>query len=58
MLEQVTLVELELKHYSGAMFYYGQEWYWGVDRLHYLEQRLSELGVDRDPSAAKLYATT
>ena len=44
----------KLKHYSGAMFYYGQEWYWGVDRLHYLEQRLSELGVDRDPSAAKL----
>jgi len=44
----------ELKHYSGAMFYYGGEWYWGIDRLHYLEQRLSELGVDRDPSAAKL----
>jgi len=43
-----------LKHYSGAMFYYGEEWYWGVDRLHYLEQRLAELGVDRDPSAAKL----
>jgi 2-hydroxychromene-2-carboxylate isomerase len=44
----------ELKHYSGAMFYYGDEWYWGIDRLHYLEQRLSELGIDRDPSAAKL----
>ena len=44
----------ELKHYSGAMFYYGGEWYWGIDRLHYLEQRLSELGVDRDPSVAKL----
>ena len=25
--------QAELKHYSGAMFYYGQEWYWGVDRL-------------------------
>lgn len=44
----------KLKHYSGAMFYYGQEWYWGVDRLHYLEQRLAMLGVDRDPSAVKL----
>ena len=39
----------ELKHYSGAMFYYGEEWYWGVDRLHYLETRLAELGADLSP---------
>lgn len=38
----------ELKHYSGAMFYYGQEWYWGVDRLYHLEKRLAALGADRD----------
>ena len=37
----------ELKHYSGAMFYYGGEWYWGIDRLFYLEQRLRDLGVAR-----------
>ena len=36
-----------LGHYSGAMFYYGGEWYWGVDRLYRLEQRLAELGADR-----------
>jgi len=36
----------ELQHYSGAMFYYGQEWYWGVDRLYHLEKRLAELGAD------------
>lgn len=36
-----------LKHYSGAMFYYGEEWYWGVDRLYHLEQRLAALGADR-----------
>ena len=36
----------ELQHYSGAMFYYGQEWYWGVDRLYHLEKRLGELGAD------------
>lgn len=36
-----------LKHYSGAMFYYLGEWYWGVDRLYHLEQRLQELGVDK-----------
>ncbi|MBO9449641.1 DsbA family protein [Tropicibacter sp. R16_0] len=40
-----------LGHYLGATFHYGGEWYWGVDRLHYLEARLMELGLDRDPSA-------
>lgn len=28
------------------MFYYAGEWYWGVDRLHYLEARLADLGAD------------
>ena len=28
-------------HYLGAMFLYGGEWYWGVDRLHHLERRLA-----------------
>ena len=41
----------KLKHYSGAMFYYGGEWYWGVDRLHHLEQRLAALGLDRHDGA-------
>jgi len=41
-----------LKHYSGAMFYYGDEWYWGVDRLYHLEKRLASLGVDRNPGQA------
>jgi 2-hydroxychromene-2-carboxylate isomerase len=40
----------ELDHYSGAMLYYAGEWYWGVDRLFYLEERLRELGVCKDPS--------
>ncbi|MEM0954163.1 MAG: DsbA family protein [Pseudomonadota bacterium] len=40
----------ELGHYSGAMFYYGGEWYWGIDRLFHLEQRLRELGVCRAPA--------
>ncbi len=38
----------ELKHYSGAMFYYEGEWYWGVDRLYHLEKRLIDLGAVRD----------
>jgi 2-hydroxychromene-2-carboxylate isomerase len=44
----------ELKHYSGAMFYFGDEWYWGVDRLYHLEKRLAVLGVDRKSGQASL----
>lgn len=43
-----------LKHYSGAMFYYGAEWYWGVDRLYHLEKRFAELGIDKEPTAPLL----
>lgn len=45
--EEGTERRARLKHYSGAMFYYGGEWYWGVDRLYHLEKRLAELGADR-----------
>ena len=34
-----------LGHYLGATFYYGGEWYWGIDRLHYLEARLTDLAA-------------
>ena len=40
----------QLKHYSGAMFYYGKEWYWGVDRLYHLEKRLAQLGACQEAS--------
>jgi 2-hydroxychromene-2-carboxylate isomerase len=39
-----------LGHYLGAMFFYGGEWYWGIDRLHFLEVRLDALGA-RKPAA-------
>lgn len=41
-----------LGHYLGAMFYYEGEWYWGIDRLHYLEARLDALGVRRADAPA------
>jgi len=50
-----TALRAQLKHYSGAMFHYEGEWYWGVDRLHYLEARLGELGADRQ--SGKPYIT-
>jgi 2-hydroxychromene-2-carboxylate isomerase len=45
----------ELGHYLGAMFHYGGEWYWGIDRLHYLEARLTELGARTAPGDTPLF---
>jgi 2-hydroxychromene-2-carboxylate isomerase len=40
-----------LGHYNSAMLHYAGEWYWGVDRLHYLTRRLDNLGAAREPVA-------
>ena len=32
-------------YYFGSAFYYEKELYWGLDRLNYLEERLTELGL-------------
>lgn len=45
--ESDTLRE-KLGHYLGGMLYYEGEWYWGIDRLYHLEQRLQELGAHRE----------
>lgn len=37
----------KLGHYLSGTLHYGGEWYWGIDRLHYLEERLTELGARR-----------
>jgi 2-hydroxychromene-2-carboxylate isomerase len=39
----------KLGHYNTATIHYAGEWYWGVDRLHYLTSRLDELGLNRWP---------
>jgi 2-hydroxychromene-2-carboxylate isomerase len=40
-----------LGHYNSATLHYAGEWYWGVDRLHYLLERLDALGA-RQTSAS------
>jgi len=40
-------VQKKLGHYNSGMLHYGGEWYWGVDRLHYLTDRLDDLGLVR-----------
>lgn len=32
-----------LGHYLGGTFHFEGEWYWGLDRLHYLEDRLAAI---------------
>ena len=51
-LQAGSTLRAQLRHYSGAMFHYEGEWYWGIDRLHYLEERLVELNVSRSPTAS------
>ena len=46
-IEGAQALRARLGHYLGATFYYGGEWYWGLDRLHHLERRLLELGAQR-----------
>lgn len=47
-------VQMQLGHYNSAMLHYGGEWYWGVDRLHYLADRLEGLGLAAGPGNARL----
>lgn len=32
-------------HYQSGMLHYAGEWYWGLDRLHYLQERLRAEGL-------------
>ena len=41
-------------HYQGAMLQYGGEWFWGVDRLVHLAERLNDELGDGPPLAAVL----
>lgn len=36
-------------HYLSATIFYGGEWYWGLERLHHLEQRLNQLLLPTNP---------
>ena len=42
---QADQLRKRLGHYLGATLWFGGEWYWGIDRLHHLERRLQNLGL-------------
>ena len=46
-LQTGNALRTKLGHYQGGMFYYGGEWYWGIDRIRLLEARLQEDGFGR-----------
>lgn len=46
----------EKGHYLGATLLYGGEWYWGIDRLHYLEARLADLGATNGDAQPPIFS--
>jgi len=42
-------------YYFGSAFYYEKELYWGIDRLHYLEKRLTKLGLKKIKNDENIY---
>jgi 2-hydroxychromene-2-carboxylate isomerase len=57
----LTLADAALRrdadgHYLGATLHYAGEWFWGVDRLHYLESRLRALGAAKSNDPAPIFA--
>ena len=55
-LRQRQRQQQRLGHHLGATRSYAGEWYWGIDRLHHLEQRLQNLGVQRPGVSGRLFA--
>ncbi len=44
---QNQLLLRKMGHYNCATMHYAGEWYWGVDRLHYLIERFDQQGLNR-----------
>ncbi len=55
-LAESNALRQRLGHYLGATFFYGGEWYWGIDRLHHLEDRLQTLGVQHSGATGLMFA--
>ena len=57
LVSQNQLLLRKLGHYNTATMHYAGEWYWGVDRLHYLTSRLDALGANRWPEQNAVFAS-
>ena len=54
LLDAGRALRARLGHYLGATLNFEGEWYWGADRLGYLEQRLREAGLARTASTVPI----
>ncbi len=45
-------------HYQSGMLHYEGDWYWGVDRLGWLQERLQEEGLSGPPPATRVPSPT
>tara|TARA_B100001057_G_scaffold346351_1_gene347617 strand:+ start:22334 stop:23638 length:1305 start_codon:yes stop_codon:yes gene_type:complete len=44
----------KMGHYLGAMFYFAGEWYWGLDRLPYMLERLDKLKLRKKKASLEI----
>lgn len=44
----------QLGHYLGGTLYFESEWFWGLDRLDYLQERLQQAGLNRGTDVSSL----
>lgn len=54
-IQQSDELRENLGHYLGGMLYYEGEWYWGIDRLYHLEERLLQLGANKQNIKGSMY---
>ncbi|MEM7099731.1 MAG: DsbA family protein [Pseudomonadota bacterium] len=50
-LQMGNVLRSRLGHYQGAMFYFEGEWFWGIDRIRTLENRLISEGYGSEDRA-------
>ena len=55
-LQAAAALRQRLGHYLGGTLFFEGEWYWGIDRLHYLEQRLAAAGLPKDAAQKPIAA--
>ena len=54
LLEQGAAQRKKLGHYLGATLYFESEWFWGLDRLDLLQERLQQAGLNRGSDTSSL----
>ena len=54
LLEEGAALRKKLGHYLGATLFFESEWFWGLDRLDYLQERLQQAGLNRSTDTSAL----